>query len=96
MTGNTKLIFGEQHFLNSAFAKSNMDVVWVNQDGTYTFQLPAGRMAIVMTYHGIYPHYRSGAGYTGIADDSDLRAPWADHRGNPAGRCADRDLLSER
>lgn len=47
---------------NSAFAKSNMDVIWVNQEGTYTFSLPAGRMAIVMTYHGIYPHYRSGAG----------------------------------
>ena len=44
---------------NSAFAKSNMDVIWINQKGTYTFTLPAGRMAIVMTYHGIYPHYRS-------------------------------------
>ena len=47
------------HSHNSALAKSNMDVIWVNQDGTYTFQLSAGRMAIVMTYHGIYPHYHS-------------------------------------
>lgn len=44
---------------NSAFAKSNMDVVWVNQKGTYTFSLPIGKMAVVITYHGIYPHYSS-------------------------------------
>ena len=43
--------------LNSAFAKSNMDVVWVNQKGTYIFSLPIGKMAVVITYHGIYPHY---------------------------------------
>lgn len=34
-----------------------MDVVWVNQEGTYTFPLPIGKMAVVITYHGIYPHY---------------------------------------
>lgn len=44
--------------------KSNMDIVCINQDGTYTFTLPAGRMAIVMTYHGIYPHYSSSSGIT--------------------------------
>ena len=48
--------------LNSAFAKSNMDVVWINQDGTYTFPLPIGKMAVVITYHGIYPHYSSSSG----------------------------------
>ena len=47
---------------NSAFAKSNMDVVWINQDGTYTFPLPIGKMAVVITYHGIYPHYSSSSG----------------------------------
>lgn len=36
-----------------------MDVIWVNQDGTYTFPLPIGKMAVVITYHGIYPHYSS-------------------------------------
>lgn len=44
--------------------KSNMDIVWINQDGTYTFTLPAGRIAIVITYHGIYPHYSSSSGIT--------------------------------
>ena len=48
--------------LNSAFAKSNMDVVWVNQEGAYTFPLPIGKMAVVITYHGIYPHYSSSSG----------------------------------
>lgn len=48
--------------LNSAFAKSNMDVIWVNQEGTYTFPLPIGKMAVVITYHGIYPHYSSSSG----------------------------------
>lgn len=38
-----------------------MDIVWINQDGTYTFPLPIGKMAIVVTYHGIYPHYHSRA-----------------------------------
>ena len=47
---------------NSAFAKSNMDVVWINQDGTYTFSLPIGKMAVVITYHGIYPHYSASSG----------------------------------
>lgn len=46
----------------SAFAKSNMDVIWINQDGTYTFPLPIGKMAVVITYHGIYPHYSSSSG----------------------------------
>lgn len=46
-------------FLYSSLAKSNMDVIWVNQDGAYIFSLPPGKMAIVMTYHGIYPHYHS-------------------------------------
>lgn len=36
-------------------------MVWVNQSGTYTFPLPIGKMAIVCTYNGIYPHY-SGSG----------------------------------
>ena len=40
---------------------SNMKMVWVNQSGTYTFPLPIGKMAIVCTYNGIYPHY-SGSG----------------------------------
>ena len=48
--------------LNSAFAKSNMDTVWINQEGTYTFSLPIGKMAVVITYHGIYPHYSSSSG----------------------------------
>lgn len=41
-----------------------MDVVWINQDGTYTFTfpLPIGKMAVVITYHGIYPHYSSSSG----------------------------------
>ena len=47
---------------NSAFAKSNMDVVWVNQEGAYTFPLPIGKMAVVITYRGIYPHYSSSSG----------------------------------
>lgn len=50
--------------LNSAFAKSNMDVLWINQDGTYTFPLPIGKMAVVITYHGIYPHYSGSGGIT--------------------------------
>lgn len=45
--------------INSSFAKSNMDVIWINQEGTYTFSLPAGKMAVLITYHGIYPHYHS-------------------------------------
>lgn len=36
-----------------------MDVIWINQEGTYTFSLPAGKMAVLITYHGIYPHYHS-------------------------------------
>ena len=44
---------------SSSFAKSNMDVIWINQEGTYTFSLPAGKMAVLITYHGIYPHYHS-------------------------------------
>ena len=52
----------ENTALNSAFAKSNMDVVWVNQEGAYTFPLPIGKMAVVITYHGIYPHYSSSSG----------------------------------
>lgn len=39
-----------------------MDVVWINQDGTYTFPLPIGKMAVVITYHGIYPHYSYSGG----------------------------------
>ena len=50
--------------LNSAFAKSNMDVIWINQEGTYTFPLPIGKMAVVITYHGIYPHYSGSGGIT--------------------------------
>lgn len=50
--------------LNSAFAKSNMDILWINQEGTYTFPLPIGKMAVVITYHGIYPHYSSSSGIT--------------------------------
>lgn len=46
-------------FLYSSFAKSNMDTIWINQEGTYTFSLPTGKMAVVITYHGIYPHYHS-------------------------------------
>lgn len=45
--------------LFSAFAKSNMDIIWINQYGTYTFSLSIGKMAVVITYHGIYPHYSS-------------------------------------
>lgn len=50
--------------LSSAFAKSNMDILWINQEGTYTFPLPIGKMAVVITYHGIYPHYSSSSGIT--------------------------------
>lgn len=48
--------------LNSAFMKSNMDILWINQEGTYTFPLPIGKMAVVITYHGIYPHYSGSSG----------------------------------
>ena len=48
--------------LNSALARSNMDIIWINQDGTYTFSLPIGKMAVVITYHGIYPHYSASSG----------------------------------
>lgn len=41
-----------------------MDVLWINQDGTYTFPLPIGKMAVVITYHGIYPHYSGSGGIT--------------------------------
>ena len=44
--------------------KSNMDILWINQEGTYTFSLPIGKMAVVITYHGIYPHYSSSSGIT--------------------------------
>lgn len=37
-------------------------MVWVNQSGTYTFPLPIGKMAIVCTYNGVYPHYSSTSG----------------------------------
>lgn len=50
--------------INSALAKSNMDILWINQEGTYTFPLPIGKMAVVITYHGIYPHYSSYSGIT--------------------------------
>ena len=50
--------------INSALAKSNMDILWINQEGTYTFSLPIGKMAVVITYHGIYPHYSSSSGIT--------------------------------
>ena len=50
--------------INSAFAKSNMDILWINQEGTYTFPLPIGKMAVVITYHGVYPHYSSSSGIT--------------------------------
>lgn len=50
--------------INSSFAKSNMDILWINQEGTYTFSLPIGKMAVVITYHGIYPHYSSSSGIT--------------------------------
>ena len=43
---------------------SNMDILWINQEGTYTFPLPIGKMAVVITYHGIYPHYSSSSGIT--------------------------------
>ena len=36
-------------------------MVCVNQSGTYTFTLPVGKMAVVITYNGLYPHY-SGSG----------------------------------
>lgn len=41
-----------------------MDILWINQEGTYTFLLPIGKMAVVITYHGIYPHYSSSSGIT--------------------------------
>ena len=50
--------------LNSAFMKSNMDILWINQEGTYTFSLPPGKMAVVITYHGVYPHYSSSSEIT--------------------------------
>ena len=34
-----------------------MRIVYVNQKGTYTFSLPIGKMAFVITFRGIYPHY---------------------------------------
>ena len=53
--------------------KSNMDILWINQEGTYTFPLPIGKMAVVITYHGIYPHYSSSSGITAnqLGGDSD-------------------------
>lgn len=50
--------------LNSALTKSNMDILWINQEGTYRFPLPIGKMAVIITYHGIYPHYSSSSGIT--------------------------------
>lgn len=44
--------------------KSNMDIIWINQESTYTFSLPIGKMAVVITYHGIYPHYSGTGGIT--------------------------------
>lgn len=41
-----------------------MDILWINQEGTYTFPLPIGKMAVVITYHGIYPHYSGSGGIT--------------------------------
>lgn len=41
-----------------------MDILWISQEGTYTFPLPIGKMAVVITYHGIYPHYSSSSGIT--------------------------------
>ena len=43
---------------------SNMDILCINQEGTYTFPLPIGKMAVVITYHGIYPHYSGSGGIT--------------------------------
>lgn len=43
---------------------SNMKMVCVNQSGTYTFSLPIGKMAVVITYNGIYPHYSGSGGIT--------------------------------
>ena len=40
-----------------------MKVINVNQSGTYTFSLPVGCLAIIITFKGIYPHY---SGSTGI------------------------------
>ena len=59
--------------INSAFAKSNMDILWINQEGTYTFPLPIGKMAVVITYHGIYPHYSGSGGITAnqLGDNTD-------------------------
>lgn len=50
-----------------------MDILWINQEGTYTFSLPIGKMAVVITYHGIYPHYSSSSGITAnqLGGDSD-------------------------
>ena len=39
----------------------NMKMVCINQAGAYTFPLPVGKMAVVITYYGLYPHY-SGSG----------------------------------
>ena len=50
--------------INSAFMKSNMNILWINQEGTYTFSLPPGKMAVVITYHGVYPHYSSSSEIT--------------------------------
>lgn len=41
-----------------------MGILWINQEGTYTFPLPIGKMAVVITYHGMYPHYSSSSGMT--------------------------------
>lgn len=41
-----------------------MKMVCINQTGTYTFPLPVGKMAVVITYRGIYPHYSSSSGIT--------------------------------
>lgn len=36
-----------------------MKILYINQIGTYTFKLPKGQLAIVITYKGFYPHYSS-------------------------------------
>lgn len=50
--------------LNSTLGEAigNMKMVCVNQKGSYTFSLPEGKMAVVITYRGIYPHYSSSGG----------------------------------
>lgn len=63
-TTNKSSLVGAVNELNSALARSNMDIIWINQDGTYTFSLPIGKMAVIITYHGIYPHYSSYSGIT--------------------------------